>query len=37
MDPKMILRRAQNPISIAHVARTPESDTVSDANPQLSD
>jgi hypothetical protein len=24
----------QNPISIAHVARTPESDTVSDANPQ---
>jgi integrase len=30
-------KRSQNPVSIAHVARTPESDTVSDANPQLSD
>ena len=27
----------QNSISIAHVARTPESDTVSDANPQAPD
>jgi len=35
--PENELRARQNPVSIAHVARTPESDTVSDANPQLSD
>jgi len=36
-EPESELRARQNPISIAHVARTPESDTVSDANPQAPD
>jgi hypothetical protein len=31
--PNSELRARQNPISIAHLARTSESDTVSDANP----
>jgi hypothetical protein len=35
--PESELRARQNPISIAHVARTPESDTVTDREAQAPD
>jgi hypothetical protein len=35
--PESELRARQNPISIAHVARTPESDTASEAEAQAPD